>query len=247
MKRRRLLILVTGEPVPTVSLSRGGFSALIQQAAAGAWNGDWEAIDARSSEFLPDGRGFAGVLVTGSADSLTQRTAWMDRSLDYLQRLVQTAVPTLGICFGHQMLGEALGGRVAANPRGREIGSVPLQLLERAPFLDGSIGTPCVDSRTENATVMVNTTHLDSVVELPPGARVLAKTALEPHAFVQFGERAWGVQFHPEMDAAVVRAYIEHRRDAIEQEGLDVQQLWDSATDTPHGRSIIERFVRALD
>lgn len=242
MTNRSLLILVAGEPVPSVHASRGGFPELIQQATGGTWQGEWATVDLRAGTALPEGREFAGVVVTGSAESLTARRPWMDRGLAYVQDLVHHAVPTLGICFGHQMLGEALGGRVAANPRGREIGSVLMHTSSRHPFLEPLSDEQGGSARGSQRSI-VNMTHMDSVVELPSAACVCAHTPLEPFAFVQFGEQAWGVQFHPEMDGEVIRAYIHHRRDAIASEGLDVEQLLNSAVDTPHGRGVLSRFV----
>lgn len=248
MTCRRLLILVAGDPVPAVRATRGGFPELIRHTAQGAWKGEWTTLDLRSDAALPDGRNYAGVVVTGSADSLTERVAWMDRGLAYVRDLVRDEVPTLGICFGHQMLGEALGGRVAANPRGREIGTVRMLISDRHPLLAGHQSS-CADVYDQGLVpeTAVNMTHLDSVVDLPAGAKVFAQTPQEPHAFVQFAARAWGVQFHPEMDGEVIRAYIEHRREAIASEGLDVEQLLDTAMDTPSGNSILSRFIEQLD
>jgi GMP synthase (glutamine-hydrolysing) len=63
---------------------------------------------------------------------------------------------------------------------------------------------------------------------------------------VRFGERAWGVQFHPELDGGVMRHYIEARRDALETEGLDARGLLDSAADTPESAALLARFVEVI-
>ena len=60
---------------------------------------------------------------------------------------------------------------------------------------------------------------------LPPGARLLASSRGDPHQAFAVGDHAWGVQFHPEFDADVVRAYLEARRDAVRAEGLDPDAL----------------------
>src|SRR5690606_28188241 len=140
------------------------------------------------------------VIITGSALSVTEALPWKAAVSARLRELVSADVPVLGICFGHQLLAHALGGRVSTNPNGREMGSGPFSLLEDDEVL-GARGT-----------FLVNNTHVDSVVELPPGARVLGHTALEPHSAVRFGPWAWGVQFHPELDADVLRDYFVARR-----------------------------------
>jgi GMP synthase (glutamine-hydrolysing) len=181
---------------------------------------------------VPELTGALAVIVTGSPCSVTERLPWIEQASLMLAGAVRAQIPVLGICFGHQLLGHALGGRVALNPRGRELGSVSFTNRLNDPVLG------------EPATWLVNSSHLDSVVELPDGADVLGSTALEPHAAVRFGARAWGVQFHPEFDAAVVRQYIEARRAALLDEGINVSDLETGVADAPRARGLIERFLR---
>jgi GMP synthase (glutamine-hydrolysing) len=89
----------------------------------------------------------------------------------------------------------------------------------------------------------VPASHLQSVLRLPEGACLLGSTALDPHHAFRYGERAWGLQFHPEFDAGIVRGYIDARRDQLGAEGLDAQKLWDSAMDTADGTIILRRFM----
>jgi GMP synthase (glutamine-hydrolysing) len=84
------------------------------------------------------------------------------------------------------------------------------------------------------------------VLELPRGARLLASSRRDPHQAFAWGERAWGVQFHPEFDADVVRAYLAARREAIRDEGLDADALLRAASDSPHGAALLGRFAELL-
>lgn len=238
MNQSPLLILVTGDPVPAVHRELGDFPKLIQKAVGPAWNGPWRVVDAR--EGVPDGVAWAGVIITGSPESLTEPRSWMTPALDYVRSLVEANIPTFGICFGHQMLGAALGGSVQNNPRGREIGTVELQLLASDPLLDRVLPPEPV------ASFSVNMTHMDSVVALPPGARVLASTLLEPHAMVRFAPCAWGVQFHPEIDKSAMHGYIDHRSDRITVEGFDLAALHATVQDTPSSVSLMRVFVEML-
>src|SRR5205809_215271 len=79
------------------------------------------------------------------------------------------------------------------------------------------LGIVSADPLLEKAAppLRANATHVDTVQRLPEGARVLARSRLEPHAAVRFSEAAWGVQFHPEMDRSIVRHYLVVRRDVI--------------------------------
>ena len=183
---------------------------------------------------LPRPSEAAGYIITGSACSVTERAPWMLRAEQWLREAVAQYVPVLGICFGHQLLGQALGGRVARNPRGREIGTTTMTLTSAAqtdPLFEGL-----------ERDLSVNMTHVDSVAELPPGATVLASTSLEPHAAFRVGS-AWGVQFHPEIDGDVMRGYLTARRVLVEAEGLPHARLLAEAADAPEAVRVMQRFA----
>jgi len=207
-----IALVVTGTPIERTRERRGGFAALLRDAL-GARAPRFCELDAALAP-LPDLRAFRAVVVTGSAASVLERAPWMLTTEARLREAVAASTPVLGICFGHQLLGQALGGRVAQNPRGREIGTVRLELLAADPLLDCSYDP-----------FLANMTHLDSVVELPHGAQVLARSELDPYAAVRFAARAWGVQFHPEIDAEVMADYVQARWQAIQSEGLDGERI----------------------
>ncbi|MDF3068263.1 MAG: synthase [Polyangiaceae bacterium] len=232
MERAPLCILVTGDPVPRTRERVGGFASLVRTGLADVWEHGFVEVDAREAGELPSAERFAGVIVTGSASSVTERAPWMLRAEEYLAGAVKDEHPVLGICFGHQLLGQALGGLVERNPRGREMGTVALTIVDDDPLLD---------RRIEPA--LAHATHVDSVTRLPSGVRLLATTALDPHAAVRFGERAWGVQFHPEFDEQVIREYVETRAQVLEQEGRDPQAVLAGVTAAEAGRLVLRRFV----
>src|SRR5262245_25161843 len=126
-------ILVTGEPVPNVRRTRGPFERMIRETLAGAWDGPVALLDAERGE-RPRAGELAALVVTGSPASVTSRDPWILDTEEALRAFVRSGGPTLGICFGHQLLAQALGGSVAKNPRGREIGTVDLELVESDPL-----------------------------------------------------------------------------------------------------------------
>src|SRR5690606_25413737 len=119
-----LSIWRTGEPVPRAAERAGSFADMIRGRTGAAWPGEWTTLDVTDPRARFPGLGeVAGVVVTGSPARIADQSPWMRRAQDALVDLVERGVPVLGICFGHQLLGMALGGRSGPNPRGREIGT----------------------------------------------------------------------------------------------------------------------------
>jgi len=234
----KLIVLRAGDAAAPVAARRGEFFGWIKREVGDLWEGEWLEHDVRTDDPLPGPRDADGFVITGSSSSVTERAPWMLRTEELIRGIADAGTPLFGICFGHQMVGQALGGRVAKNPRGREIGSVEVRVLPhdpRDPILEG-IGD----------LFRANGTHVDSVVELPRGARVLAQTDLEPYAAFAIGEAIKCVQFHPEMDGDAMRGYLEARAHLIEAEGGDPQALLARATDAPEGASTLRSFVRRV-
>jgi|SRR5579859_5214443 len=231
---RTLLVLVAGDALREVAAVHGEFTQWIERACPG-WTGAWVLHDLRSSEPLPDCRSVAGIVITGSASSVTERAPWMLRAEAYVREIASAETPLLGICFGHQLMAQALGGDVQRNPNGREIGTIEVTKVGDDPLFDGL-----------DETFIANATHVDSAVVLPPAARIIATTALEPCAAVDFGPGLRGVQFHPEFDAGVMRGYLTVRRPLLVEEGLDADAKLAGALDTPSGSTILGNFIRAF-
>jgi GMP synthase (glutamine-hydrolysing) len=144
-------------------------------------------------------------------------------------------LPVLGICYGHQLLAHACGGHVDYHPLGREIGTVPVTLAPAArdDVLLGALP----------GCFVAQTTHSQSVLQLPPAATLLASSAHDGHQAYRVGARAWGVQFHPEFSAAVMRTYVRERQQALQAEGFDVDALLRGVQDTPAANGILRRFA----
>jgi GMP synthase (glutamine-hydrolysing) len=227
-----IVIVKTGEPVPSVRERRGQFADLIQEAIGEAWSGGYQVVDV-VDEAPPPAVGVAAFVITGSAANVPDRAPWMLRAEAWLRDVVATGTPTFGICFGHQLLAQAPGGEVQRNPRGREMGTLRIERTAPAPIFDG------LPDLFE-----AHVTHIDSVVRLPPDAEPLARSDREEYHAIRFAEACYGVQFHPEMDADVMRAYVETRREILAAEGFSVDGMLAGIREAEAGRRTLQNFVR---
>lgn len=227
------LILETGLPIDTLR-RHGSFGHWIR-VAAGLHGREVRECRVASGEALPEAADYAGVFITGSGAMVSDREAWSERSADWLRDAAEAGKPLFGICYGHQLLAHALGGEVHYNPRGREMGTVSLDLTANATEDPLFAGLP--------RRMPAQTTHLQTVLKPPSNAQVLASSAKDDCQAFRWGEQVWGVQFHPEFSANMMRGYIHARREALEREGIPHRELLHSVKPSPQARRVLKRFV----
>lgn len=230
--RPPLLIVQTGSTLPAVRARHGDFPEWFRRGL-GLRRDQVDVVDA-AREPLPVAGAYAGVIVTGSPAMVSERLAWSERTAQWLVQAIDAGSAVLGVCYGHQLLAHALGGRVDDHPRGREVGTVA---IERLP----DTGDDALFANAP-ACFAAHASHQQSVLELPPGAVVLARSAHDPHHAVRYAPRAWGLQFHPEFSVEIMRGYVQARRPAA---GAACPQP--CCTDvrcapTPSARQLLRRF-----
>ena len=231
-----ILILKTGSTHPHIREQLGDFEDWI---AAGLRDGGAAVVvhDASAGDAPPPAHGaVAGVVITGSHAMVSEREAWSEALVPWLQAAVQAQTPVLGICYGHQLLAHALGGEVGNHPEGVEIGTVTVELQDTAA------SDPLLGGLPE--TFPAQAVHWQSVRRLPPGAVRLAGSAHESHHAFRIGDRAWGVQFHPEFSDTALRAYLDGLGDLLADEGLDAAAIAARLQPTPEAASVLPRFAR---
>ncbi|MFB6104012.1 MAG: type 1 glutamine amidotransferase [Halobacteriaceae archaeon] len=163
--------------------------------------GDLIEYDVTDGELPRTGADHDAVVVTGSRSSVYWDDPWIESLTDRVARLVAADVPVLGVCYGHQVLADAVGGTVAAM-EDYELGYREVHQVGDDPLFDG-VPDP----------FLVFETHSDVVTDLPPGATLLAENDVGIQAF-RHGS-AWGLQFHPEYDLETARA-VTKRKDLPE-------------------------------
>jgi GMP synthase (glutamine-hydrolysing) len=204
MSTQRVLIIRTGSAPDSVRAVHGDFEAWFTALLAPARAALVDGVGGT----LPDPASFHGILVTGSLSSVTARQPWMEALGRWLVHAAETT-PVLGVCFGHQLLADALGGRVERHPAGPEAGTTEVVVTQEGREDPLFAGLP--------ARLPVQQSHEDHVPAAPPGAVVLAANAHSPVQAFAHGPRIRAIQFHPEFDAARMRAFVEADRDWLER------------------------------
>lgn len=164
-----------------------------------------------------EARDFSGIIgMGGNAHAWEEGVPLLEAERDLLHDAVEESVPVLGICLGGQLLARALGGNV------REAEQPEIGWLDIAPTEDAA-DDPVLGHLT--APTGVYQWHHDVIV-LPPGARRLASSPLaENQAFRADGKNAWGIQFHPEVDAQLWETWISRHPEEVREAGVDVDRL----------------------
>ena len=232
---RRCLIVRCGDPEPAVSAAHGCFVKWFRNAIDTSV--ELTVVDARTDAVTASALdGVGAVVVTGSPHAVYESHAWIP-ALEALVREAVTgrAMPFLGVCFGHQLLAQSLGGAVARNPRGREMGTITVRLNDEGR--DDALFSCLPTQFTAHAT------HRDTVLRPPPEARVLATSDKDHCQSFKVGPHAWGVQFHPEITAPILRGYVRARGSALRDEGVCPDALHDSIPDAADGARVLENFI----
>jgi len=145
-----------------------------------------------------------GWLLTGSRDGAYEDKAYIAPLQAFIRAAYVAGVPMAGICFGHQIMAQALGGKVEKHAGGWGIGAMEY------------------DFGTE--TLVLNAFHQDQVTAPPPGARTIATTPFCRHAALDYGGRALSFQPHPEFDDPLMAALLEEARGEVPDAPLDAAQ-----------------------
>lgn len=184
-------ILQTGHAPDELIAGHGDYPAQFRRLLAGHGFDfdDYPVVDGIFPESIHAADGW---LITGSRHGVYEDHFWIPP----LERFIRTAyaahVPVAGICFGHQIVAQALGGKAEK-------------------FSGGWVVGPQTYRLAEGGEITLNAWHQDQVTRRPEGAEVLASHPFCENAILAYGDRAYTVQAHPEFDDAFVQGLIETR------------------------------------
>lgn len=145
-------------------------------------------------------------LVTGSPNSSYERLPWMLELEDFIRQTLAAGIPMVGICFGHQIMAQAMGGRVEKERQGKwgisvHDYSLSLNGSERPGWMDG-----------DATRFALQASHQDQVTALPEGAERIAGNDFCPNGMMLYGKAGLSMQLHPELPADFISFLIENRR-----------------------------------
>jgi len=224
----RILLVITGHTIEPVRGQLGNTDTHFQAAAHGAKLTPFAVCE---NERPPDLQNFEGVIMTGSAAMLADNAPWMQTGKDLIKECLDTEKPFLGVCFGHQMLGAVCGAKVGPNPRGRHNGTCEVKVEHNNPLFSE------LPSQFD-----AQVSHRDVILEKSPNFHVTASTGHDPHHSIQVGAKAFGVQFHPEWNISISRAYIDAREEVL---GHDVAaRMRETLRDSPYAGQVVQNFIK---
>lgn len=177
-----------------------------------------------------------GVIISGSPRDAWDEDPVNENLCNLILECADCRIPVLGVCYGHQLLGRALGGRVGRHPRGLELGNTPVELTS------AGLSFPLFDGLPEYFDVL--NSHADAVLTLPNDCELLATgNFTQVQAFHRHG-LLMGVQFHPETDPETLRFIWSGRREAWRGKvKFDLDQRLASLQPAPHAAKVLANFV----
>ena len=177
------------------------FMALLEAADPSL---EFAVYDVEQGEYPDDIDEVDAYLITGSKSSVYDDKPWIATLMDFVRELDRRQKKIVGICFGHQLVAQALGGKTEKSPRGWGVGLQGYRFSSTPSWHDG-----------EDQDFAILASHQDQVVENARGARVLASSDFCDNAVVQVGEHILTFQGHPEFLPGYSREIMEFRREMI--------------------------------
>jgi GMP synthase-like glutamine amidotransferase len=227
-REMKLAILETGRPPGDLQARFGDYPAMFADLLGPGF--EVESFDVQAGE-LPDPAAHDAVLITGSPAGVYDPLPWIPPLMEYIRSATDTRM--VGVCFGHQVMAEALGGHVVKSEKGWGTGLHRYAVVHQEPWTDGA------------GEIAVPASHQDQVVVQPPHTQVVAASDFTPFAALAWTDRpAISFQFHPEFSPEFAKALITERHDVVPNPESAIESL-EAPNDNGRVGGWIRRFLAA--
>lgn len=224
----KVAVLEAGYPPGTLAAEFGDYPAMFSQLLGPEFG--IESFDVQAGR-LPDPLAHQAVLITGSPAGVYEPLPWIMPLQDFIRAAEGSKM--VGICFGHQVMAEALGGHVEKSDKGWGAGLHRYDVVHREPWMD------------EATSIAAPASHQDQVVVQPPSTEVVMRSDFTDFAGLAWTDRpAISFQFHPEFSPAFAKALIDKRHDVVPDPEAAIASL-DAPNDNVRVGSWIRRFLQA--
>lgn len=224
----KIAVLETGVPPEPLIDEFGSYPDMFADLLGSGF--ELETFDAVEGE-LPDPAAHAAYLITGSPAGVYEPLPWIAPLMEFIRNAGHAKM--IGVCFGHQVMAQALGGEVIKSPKGWAAGLNRYQVLRPQPWTNGE------------REIAIPASHQDQVVVQPPNTSVVAGSDFTPFASLVWLDRpAISFQFHPEFSPAYAKALIEKRYDRVNSPDAAIASL-DAPNDNENVAGWIRGFLRA--
>jgi GMP synthase-like glutamine amidotransferase len=223
----KLAILETGVPPGDLESNFGDYPAMFARLLGDGFEID--TFDVQAGKLPPRPNGHDAFLITGSPAGVYDALPWIAPLMDFIRSA--DGAKMIGVCFGHQVMAEALGGQVVKSEKGWGAGLHNYDVVDRQPWMNGE------------QTIAIPASHQDQVIVQPPATDVTARSDFTPYAGLAWTDRpAISFQFHPEFSPAFAKALIEQRYDRVNNPDAAIASL-DAPNDTAKVGEWIRKFL----
>lgn len=235
----RLTIVQTGDVPEPLRNNFGPYHSMFERMFDGTGNGfSYEVVGVEGNSLLPDPSRIEGIVITGSPAGVYEDHAWLPPLREFIRRAYEAKTPMLGVCFGHQIMADALGGDVRKSEKGWGLGRHTYRVASRPAFMADA-----------PESLSIACSHQDQVIVPPAEAEVILASDFTPNAglFYKSG-KALSFQPHPEFLDDYAMALVELRRgrapDEVVNNGVE---SFAQNSDSAQIANYIGKFFRGID
>ncbi|PKU68343.1 gamma-glutamyl peptidase 3-like [Dendrobium catenatum] len=237
--KRKYAVLLCAEDSEYVKNEYGGylkvFMGLLEEEGE-----EWEAYRVARGEFPADGdvESYDGFVISGSCSDAHGDEDWIKKLIEFVRRLNARKKKLLGVCFGHQIIGRALGGNTGRAFKGWDIGVTPLHLSSSLNKFFSPLDVP--------PQLSVIECHRDEVLELPPFVEVLARSEKTGIEMFKCDDHIMGIQGHPEYTKGILLHLVDRLLDSNLIEKSHAENVKKELNEREPDREAWERLCRVF-